>query len=186
MVTTAQAEQLGVPRRDLSRLVTAGALERIDYGVYRIAGSPRPRWEELRAAWLKLAPALSVDERNAGHGVVSHQSATLVHQLGLLEPLTHEFTVPPSRRVRSRRTDVLIHRAGLSPDEMEWADELLVTTPIRTVTDLCRIRLDGEHLSGVVADALTRQLVDEAALLAVLGQHAEAYGFAAGGSSSRF
>lgn len=179
-MTTAQAEQLGVPRRDLGRLVAASALERLAYGVYRIAGAPRPRWEELRAAWLQLAPALPVDERNVDHGVVSHQSAALVHQLGLLEPLTHEFTVPPPRRVRSRRTDVVIHRAGLSPDEVEWADELLVTTPIRTVTDLCGIRIDGEHLSGVVADALTRRLVDEAELAAALERHAEAYGFATG------
>jgi predicted transcriptional regulator of viral defense system len=101
LVTARQAELRGVPRRDLARLAQSGGLERVAYGVYRVAGAPRARLLELRAAWLQLAPGVDVDQRVVAGGVVSHASAATVFGVGLLEPVRHEFTVPGPRRVRS-------------------------------------------------------------------------------------
>ncbi|MFC0861250.1 type IV toxin-antitoxin system AbiEi family antitoxin domain-containing protein [Sphaerimonospora cavernae] len=176
LVTTRQAENHGAHRRDLSRLVQAGALEHVAHGVYRVAGAPRPSLEELRAAWLQLAPDLQADERGSTHGVVSHSSAAFVYDVGLLDPLRWEFIIPPPRRFRTRRQDVAIHRARLAGDDVEWLDGLLVTTPRRTVIDLASSRFDGGHLGLVVADMLERDLAQPDDLATALAPYATAYG----------
>jgi predicted transcriptional regulator of viral defense system len=180
LVTTHQAQARGVARRDLSRLVVGGGLERAAYGVYRVAGAPRDRLVELRAAWLQLAPGLGVDQRLAEHGVVSHASAAMVYQVGLLESFRYEFTVPPPRRVRSRRHDVAIHQAPLDAEDVAWVAEMLVTGPLRMVADLAAQRFDGEHLAGVVIDVLAKGLADQRGIESVLAPHAAGYGLPAG------
>lgn len=176
LVTARQAEAEGVPRRDLARLANVGGLERVAHGVYRVAGAPRPDFLDLRAAWLQLAPGTGVDAREPAQGVVSHASAATVYRVGLLEPVRHEFTVPARRRVRSRRADVLIHRADLTADETGWVDEMLVTVPVRMVGDLCAQTVDGGHLAGVVADLLHRRLADRTELEATLAPYSHRYG----------
>ena len=180
LVTTRQAEARGVARRDLARLVAGGGLERVAYGVYRVAGSPRDALVELRAAWLQLAPGLGVDERRAEDGVVSHASAAVVYQVGLLEPFRFEFTVPPPRRARSRRQDAAIHRASLDAEDVAWVAEMAVTVPVRMVADLAAQRFDGEHLAGVVIDVLAKGMADRQAIESVLAQHAAGYGLSTG------
>jgi predicted transcriptional regulator of viral defense system len=176
LLTARQADIRGVPRRDLARLVRVGGMERVAYGVYRVAGAPRPRLLELRAAWLQLAPDVDVDRRTVVDCVVSHASAAAVYGVGLLESVRHEFSVPLPRRVRSRRDDVVIHRTGLAEDEVGWVEEMLVTVPTRMVSDLCAESIDGEHLAGVVADLLDRQMADRGELALALAPYADQYG----------
>jgi predicted transcriptional regulator of viral defense system len=176
LVTTRQAEARGVARRDLARLVQVGGMERVAYGVYRVSGAPRQRLLELRAAWLQLAPGAEVDRRTLEDGVVSHASAAVVYQVGLLEPFRHEFSVPLPRRLRSRRDDIVIHRVRLRTDEVEWVEEMLVTVPTRMVGDLCAESIDGEHLAGVVADLLGRRLTSRDDLASALGPYSRKYG----------
>jgi hypothetical protein len=135
---------------------------------------------ELRAAWLQLAPGLGVDQRQAQHGVVSHASAAVVYQVGFLDPFRFEFTVPPPRRVRSRRHDVAIHRASLDTEDVAWAAEMVVTRPARMVADLAAQRVDGEHLAGVVVDVLAKDLTDQREIESALAPHAAGYGLSAG------
>lgn len=165
-----------MPRRDLARLAQVGGLERVAYGVYRVAGAPRPRLLELRAAWLQLAPGVDLDARTVADGVVSHASAAAVYGVGLLEPVRHEFSVPLPRRVRSRRDDVVIHRVSLAADEVGWVEQMLVTVPTRMVGDLCAQSMDGEHLAGVVADLLDKHLANRGSLARALAPHAHRYG----------
>jgi len=176
LVTARQADARGVPRRDLARLVQVGGMERVAYGVYRVAGAPRPRLLELRAAWLQLAPGVDVDRRTLADGVVSHASAAAVYGVGLLQPVRHEFSVPLPRRLRSRRDDVVIHRERLAADEVGWVEEILVTVPARMVGDLCAQTVDGEHLAGVLADVLDKHLAGRDELALALAPHAHRYG----------
>jgi predicted transcriptional regulator of viral defense system len=178
LVTTRQAEARNVARRDLVRLAQVGGIERVAHGVYRIGGAPRVRLIELKAAWLQLAPGLAAEMRTPADGVVSHDSAAVLYGAGLLEPFSHEFSVPRPRRVRSRRTDVVIHSVDLRTEDVAWAEGLLVTTPTRTVADLCLSVLDGEHLAGVVADLLHRGMASEEDLARSLAEGAGRYGFA--------
>ncbi|RSM41327.1 hypothetical protein DMB66_56205 [Actinoplanes sp. ATCC 53533] len=181
LLTARQADIRGVARRDLARLVQTGGMERVAYGVYRVAGAPRPRLLELRAAWLQLAPGLDLDRRTVVDGVVSHASAAGVYGVGLLEPARYEFSVPLPRRIRSRRDDVLIHRTRLTADEVGWVDEMLVTVPTRMVADLCAQRIDGEHLAGVIVDLAVRRIVDRDELALALAPYAHQYGGQVGG-----
>jgi hypothetical protein len=176
LLTARQADVRGVPRRDLARLAQSGGLERVAYGVYRVAGAPRPRLLELRAAWLQLAPGVDLDQRTVADGVVSHASAASVYEVGLLDPVRHQFSVPLPRRARSRRDDVAIHRVRLESDEVGWVEEMLVTVPTRMVGDLAAQSTDGEHLASVVADVLDKHLADRRSLARALAPHAHRYG----------
>lgn len=176
MVTVRQAQARGVPRRDLARMVQAGGCERTARGVYRVSGAPRPRLPDLLAAWLQLAPGIDLDQRTPRDGVVSHASATLVYEVGMLDPWRHEFIVSPPRRVRSRRDDVVVYAAALPGTDVRWVDGILVTTPCRTVADLCTVRADGEHLAGVVSDLLDKRLTTSDELAVALAPYADAYG----------
>jgi predicted transcriptional regulator of viral defense system len=175
-VTTRQAQARSVPRRDLARLAAAGALERAAHGVYRVAGAPRDRLGDLRAAWLQLAPQLGTDERSAADGVVSHSSAAVVYQVGFLDPFWFDFTVPGPRRARTRRPDVRIYHAPIGGHDARWAEDMFVTSPARTVADLAAQRLDGEHLAGVVRDLLAAGHADTQTLASALAPYAQAYG----------
>jgi|SRR5882757_3846228 len=176
LITTRQAEQAGVARRDLSRLAATAGLERVAHGVYRVGGAPRSRLQELRAAWLQLAPGTPVDQRTVADGVVSHVSAALVYEAGLLDPRRYEFTIPPPRRVRTRRADVVIHRRPLDAANVNWVEEILVTTPVRTTGDLCAARLDGEHLAGVITDLIDKRLASRRQVAAAVAPYAADYG----------
>jgi predicted transcriptional regulator of viral defense system len=180
LVTTRQAEAQGVARRDLARLVRVGGMERIAYGVYRIRGAPRPRLLELRAAWLQLAPGVDIEQRTPEQGVVSHASAASIFQVGSLDPSPFEFSVPLSRRLRSRRDDVVIHRVRLAAAEIGWFDQMVVTIPIRLVADLCAASLDAAQLAGVVSDVLGKGLASRDELIIALAAHADGYGLRSG------
>src|ERR1039458_8479287 len=75
LVTRRQAEMAGVSRATLTRLIAESILERVDHGVYHLAGAPMPDHPELRAAWLQLAPDVPAWERKPDQGVISHRSA---------------------------------------------------------------------------------------------------------------
>jgi predicted transcriptional regulator of viral defense system len=180
LFTTRQAQEAGAARRDLVRLEQAGVLERIAHGVYLVVGAPRPDLLELKAAWLQLAPGTPIDARTSDNGVVSHTSAALVHRLGTPDPLGHEFTVPPTPRFRTRRSDVRIHHAALGPDDIMWVDQILVTSVPRTLSDLAAVNTDGGHLGEMTADALDRRLLTRTAAAAAFADHSQSYGLPSG------
>lgn len=180
LFTTRQAHAAGAARRDLVRLEQAGVLERITHGVYLVTSAPRPDLLELKAAWLQLSPETPIDARTSDKGVISHTSAALAHRLGTPDPLGHEFTLPPTPRVRTRRSDVRIHHAALSPDDIVWVDQMLVTSVPRTLSDLSRVNTDGGHLGEMVFDALDRRLLTRTTAAAALADHSQSYGLPPG------
>lgn len=174
LVTSRQAASQGVQRWELHRLVVDSALEAVGFGVYRIAGAPVVAHLGVRIAWLQLAPGKVAEDRGVDEGVLSHRSAAALYGVGDFEPEPYEFTVP--RRKRSRRTDVILHTATLTDREVDWRDELPVTTPVRLVRDLLADRHDGGHIGQVVADLLHRRLATRARLARAMEPYAAAYG----------
>ena len=176
MTTTAQARNEGLSSQQLARLADTGALERLRQGVYRVAGAPTNPNDDLRAAWLALAPALTAQERLADPNVevVSHRSAAVVHQLGDLDADRLEFTT--RARKQTRDSQVRFHRRRLGAGEWTLVDGLPVTTVLATIGDLAAGRLDGGHLAGVVRDAVTTHHVDLDEVVAVLSPYAHHYG----------
>jgi len=179
LATRRQLVDAGIGSTTLERLVgPGGALERVAWGVYQLAGTPIPDHRDLRAAWLQLAPGIPVWERTPGQGVVSHRSAAALYGLGHLPADQHEFTVP--HRHQTRRPDVRIHVRPVGDGEWARAGGLPVTTPRRIATDLLRAREDPEAVAQVVAEAIRRGHDSPGAFATALAPHAMAYGFRQG------
>ncbi len=179
LVTRRQIEDEGLASTTVERLTSpGGGLERVAYGVYRLAGSPIPDHLDLRAAWLQLVPQVPVWARTAEQGVVSHRSAASLYGLGDLPADRHEFTVP--RRKQTRRPDVRIHVRSLEDGESVVRGGLPVTRPSRIASDLLAEREDPEAVARVTADAIRR--IDEypGTFVDALAPRAPAYGFRRG------
>jgi hypothetical protein len=153
LVTRRQAEGAGVSRPTFDRLAADGSvLERVAYGVYRLAGAPTPDHLELRAAWLQLAPGIPAWERTPAEGLVSRRSAAALYGIGHLPADRHEFTVP--NRKQTRRSDVRLHIRPVA--DIKWIElhGLPVTRPSRIAADLLRDREEPEAVAQIVADAI--------------------------------
>ena len=169
LLTTAQAQQLGISRMQLARLVDAGILDRVAHGVYAMPAVLGDELLGLRAAWVALQPRRPVAERLAdpiGAGVVSHASAAQLHGLGDLLADEHELTLPT--RYQSTRPGVRVHRATLVPDDVTVVGGLPVTTAARTVADLLTAGHELEHVGQVAADAVRKGSTDGRALMRAL------------------
>jgi hypothetical protein len=184
LLTTAQARAVGVSPQQIAKLARSGALEPVVHGVHRLTGTVQDRWVGLRAVWLALEPETVAGARLSREdpgGVVSHRSAAVVHGLGAVDADVHEFTVVARRR--SRNPDVRFHAA--TGDRGSWTvlAGLPVTTVVRTIADLARVRTDGGHLARVVSDALVGLHVGLEEVAVVLRPFAHYYGAPLGGGS---
>lgn len=178
LVTRQQAEHAGVSRATLQRLSSEGVLERLATGVYHLRGAPLPDHPELRAAWLRLAPAVPAWERTAEQGVVSHRSAAALYGLGDLPADRHEFTLPSRRQ--SRSPDVRLHQRRLGSAEWITLRGLPVTRPSRIAADLLDDREDTEAVARVVVVAI-RAVYDYPGTFAdALAPYAARYGLRRG------
>lgn len=176
LLTTRQSGRVGVSAQSVAKLADNGVLERLSHGVYRLAGTaPDPR-DELRAAWLALDPGRTAGERLGDNPpeVVSHRSAAVLLGYGDLDADRHEFTVATRRQ--SRRPEIRFHRAALGTEEWRIVDGLPVTTATVTIRDLADARLDGDHLAGVVRDAVLAGGAHPQDLAAALSPYAHHYG----------
>ena len=181
LFTAAQAQQEGLTRAQLTRLVQAEVVERCSHGVYLIRGAGTDALLDLRAAWLHLDPARTAADR-LGDGpagpVISHASAANLLGLGDLDADRYEFTVPV--RKQTRRADVLLHRGQLAAADVVVRDGLPVTRPERTVIDLLAAGHDGEHVAGVLGAAVRNRAIDVHEVARRIGPFAARYGCPAG------
>jgi hypothetical protein len=162
--TRSQAGREGVDDMALQRAVKGGAIERLDHGVYRIIGSGQDAHQQLRVAWLRLAPEAFPRERTLRpHLWVSHRSAARLLDLGVVAADVPEFI--SDRRIQTRAHAVVrIRSEGLDRSEWMIRDGFAVTTPVRTINDLAADHMDGGHLGRIVSDALTGGLVTRGGL----------------------
>lgn len=175
LMTTAQAQRVGVSRLQLARLADAGVLERVDHGVYATTAAANER-QALRAAWLALDPARTAEERLADPitaGVVSHTSAAALHRLGDLLDDTPEITLPERKQTRR---GTRLHRAVLTDADVTIVDGLPTTTEERTVADLLRDGHDGEHVAQIIGAGTRRGVIDLDDLAVRLESSARRYG----------
>lgn len=175
LVTRQQALGLGVARRTLDRLTASEhSLQKVAQGVYRLRGAPPPDHEDLRAAWLQLAPAVPVWERVEAQGVVSHRSAADMYGVGHLPEERHEFTL--AERHQPRRPDVRTYRRKLTKTEWHILRGLPVTRPARIVSDLLYDNEDPGAVAHIITDSLRNVYESPEAVADVLAAHAGKFG----------
>jgi predicted transcriptional regulator of viral defense system len=146
LITWTQAIACGLTPEAIHWLVISGRWEKALPRVYRIAGSP-PSWHQsLMAATLWAGEARAASYRAA---------ARLWSFKGFAEEIVEIST---TSRVRKRPPGIIVHRPRrLLPGEITEVDGIPVTTPARTIIDLCALRM-AKRAERALDDALRREL----------------------------
>ncbi len=132
-----------IPSVELRKMVARGTLDSAGHGVYRVPALPLDRNDEFILARLWAA----------GRGVVSHDSALLVHELCDINPSAVHLTIPTSYRIsRAGGERYHLHRADLLDRDVTRLDAVVLTTVQRTLNDSV----------GYVEDYLVRQAIETA------------------------
>jgi predicted transcriptional regulator of viral defense system len=163
--TTKQAIQAGYGYRHLDYHETAGNVERVGHGLYRLPTVPPAEHDDL----IRLS-LWSRNQKDLPQAVVSHESALVLHDLTDLLPDHTHITVPPMFR-KPAPHGVVLHKAVLERNEIEERAGFRVTTPLRTLLDAAAGGVSQEQLEKAVEGALSRGLVRRAKLVEALQDH---------------
>lgn len=166
-VTTHDARDLEIDPTQLRLLAARGRLERVGRGAYRVPVLPRGEHDDLAAA---VAWTL-------GRGVVSHESALVLHDLSDVNPSRVHLTVPRNNHPRGAGGDLYrLHRRGLGAADVTEADDIPATTVERTIRDCIADGTDPYQLRLALdraeADGLLRRAVAEKLRAEVTGSRA--------------
>lgn len=156
--TAAQAKGLGYAYPQQSYHVGQGNWTRVERGLFRLPHFPTGQHDDLVRA------SLWSHRNGTPSGVVSHESATAVHDLGELDPIRTHLTVPPL--FRAQHPAVVLHRGILDEVDVETRSGFLVTTPARTLVDVAWSLSDADQVENALHDALDRHLVTPRAVRA--------------------
>ena len=151
--TTAQAAEAGYSRPLLDHHVKAGRFLRVERGIYRLRDFPSADHEDLVVAWLW----------SDRQGVVSHETALLLHGLSDVLPARVDLTVPASWRARRVRVPAIVrlHHADIQDADRAWSGPVPVTTPLRTLADCVADHVQPDLVAQAVRDGLRRGLFTE-------------------------
>ncbi len=154
--TTRQAAEAGYSSQLLLKHLKAGRVMRTRRGIYRLVHFPSSEHEEFVTAWLWSEQA----------GVLSHQSALVLHGLSDVLPAHVHLTLPAAWRGRRFRVppEVLLHHADVSSEDRAWFGPVPITRPGRTLRDGATSGLSPELLRQAAQQALRRGLVTRAEL----------------------
>lgn len=164
MVTTAQAEQVGVSRAQMSRMADRGLLTRLVQGVYRVAGAPELEHEAIYANWLALGGATRPATIGGVRAVVAGGvTAAVLHGIGDFWP-EHDFLVPARRTTRLPGVRLRIRR--LTAAEVTTAEGVPVLTVERAIADLVELWVDTSLITDTLRDSIQQgKLVNPHALI---------------------
>jgi predicted transcriptional regulator of viral defense system len=179
LVTTARAEAAGISRKQMSRLHAMGAVVRVAQGVYRIAGAPPVRHEEIAARWLVLESPSDVAHPDVPTVVAAGESAALLHGIGGFRFAGSQFIVPVRRRTRLAGVTLRVQR--LTPSEVALVDEVPALTVERTIADLLATGSTLHVVARVLRDAAQQEkLLSPDKLVQYLAPQATAHGMPLG------
>jgi len=145
--TAAQAKTVGYSHQAQAHHVHAGNWRRVDRGLFRLVDWVPGMHDEL-ARWTLWSD---------GKGVVSHETALAVDDVGELESARVDLTVPPGFRKRDHA--VRLHVSDLLPGDVVEHAGFRMTTPVRSLIDVAAGGVDEEQLARAIDDARTKGLV---------------------------
>lgn len=119
---------------------------RVGRGIFRLPEWPSSPHEDL-VRWTLWS---------GQEGVVSHESALAVHELGDVNPASVHLSVPPGFRAKAR--GVVLHRAIVEPNEKQEHSGFWVTTPLRSLIDVASGSLDLDQVVTAIVEAQRRGL----------------------------
>lgn len=145
VISRAQARELGMSDRRVSRYLAGGRWTRLFASVYRVTGAP-PTWrQQLKAASLW-----------AGHGfAISHASAAALHGFERFEEGPVELSC--LRVLVPESPSVVVRQVGsLAPKDLTSVEGFRVTSVARTLVDLGATG-DRPMLRATIDEALRRR-----------------------------
>src|SRR5688500_1685512 len=151
-VTVEQAREADVSPKTLHAMARRGTLEHVSNGVYRVAAiPPSPHSEFMEAS---LWP-------RALQGIISHDSALVLHGLSDVNPAQIHITVPPRYRVQREVPPLYtLHHANLRPADVEYVDGIPVTSPGRTILDCYESHLGPALIRQALEEGVQRGLLN--------------------------
>jgi predicted transcriptional regulator of viral defense system len=157
--SASQARDVGYSARSLVHHVAAGHFERVSRGFYRLVGVPAVPHEDVIATWLKFAPR---------RGVVSHDTALTLYDLGASRSHEIHLTLPREHRPRTPQPAnvVKLHTTvvPLRRDEVTSRFGVQITSPARTIADVADIGADPSVVIDATGRALASGLVSPSEL----------------------
>jgi hypothetical protein len=147
--TRADARAAGASDPIFGALLAEHKIERIASDVFRLVHFPRSDHEELVSLWLQT-------DRE---GVLSHDTALLLHELSDVLPTRRHVTVPPGSSPPEGRVfdaDVVLYHAHVSEDELSWIGPVPYTAPLRTLRDAIAVSVSPDLIEQAIADGLRR------------------------------
>ncbi|MFT8705548.1 type IV toxin-antitoxin system AbiEi family antitoxin domain-containing protein [Bifidobacterium aquikefiricola] len=180
LVTLRQANRYGISGQEMQRMLNKDIIRRVRRGVYALPSASASSIQELRAAWLSIAPFGTWQDHDAASPevFVSHASAAVVYGLGDIIPSVHEFTC--TQRKQTSFEDIRLHHGRLGSADITRVDGLPITSISRTVQDLAYQLGDMDYLSVIVQQSLTRDGVKAVDIETRLNRVARKYGFLTG------
>jgi len=160
--TSTDARSLGYDYPHQHFHVKRGNWIRVDHGIYRLKKFPAARHEDLIRWWLWTRKK----------GVLSHDTAAAVYELGDILPARVHLTVPPDFRKRPAK-GVTLHKTKLVASDLEMCEGVPITKPLRTIADLALAHIDPERLSAIIKDAVQKGLVEKKELLTLSSKLSE-------------
>ena len=149
--TTEQAATAGYSPQLLVKHVLAGRIMRTRRGIYRLVHFPAGEHEDLVTVWLW-------SERE---GVLSHETALMLHQLSDVMPAHVHLSLPEAWRRRRFRVPpgVVLHHADVVDGDRVWVGPVPVTSPKRTLLDCADAYVSPETIERAIDDAARRGIV---------------------------
>jgi predicted transcriptional regulator of viral defense system len=126
---------------------------RVDRGIYRLPEWPPGEHDSL-VRWTLWS---------RGRGVVSHETALAVFELGDVSPAVVNLTVPPN--FRPKAPGIRLHHGDLPTDDVLDRQGFRITSPLRSLLDVAAENLDVDQLATAIRDALDAGIVTRRQLL---------------------
>ena len=145
--SAAQAKEIGYSYPAQAHHGSAGNWIRVDRGLFRL-NEWVPSLHDHLARWTLWSK---------GRGVVSHETALGVHDIGEFESPKLHFTVPNGFTMKDPA--LTLHVAELPPVDVIEMSGFRVTTPLRSLIDVAGTVPDEEQLARAIQDAERRSLV---------------------------
>lgn len=152
----ADAREAGASEMAFEAILREQKVEPVASEVFRLAHFPRSDHEELISLWLQT------DRK----GVISHDTALLLHELSDVLPRRRHITVPPGWDPVDRQLDanVVLHHAEVGEDEIRWLGPVPYTAPLRTLRDCIASHLSPDLIEQAITEGLQRGMFTEAEL----------------------
>ncbi|MEX0832685.1 MAG: type IV toxin-antitoxin system AbiEi family antitoxin domain-containing protein [Actinomycetota bacterium] len=160
LFTAAQALKAGYSYAAQKYHVDHGNWKRVDRGIFRLAEWPPERHEGL-IRWVLWS---------GGKGVISHETALSVYDIGDADPIRVDLTVPSP--FRKTAPGVKLHRGVLPERDVTMFEGVRISTPTRSLLDTAAGYLDGDQFATAVSDAIRNGKTSRGELL----RRADAFG----------